>query len=209
MNSLFLEAPLKRPPHLNSPIFFSVPASGSLLLPIFFAALRLSPRYGPSLPASTCSFFLSSISLFLAIAVPSLRCFSRLLLRPSRERIRARWKKLESNGNGRTELILRARKAKGGLSSFTGLWRLRSDGGASVRGTFATDCQISGQGNCKTAMLSLLTSIVQLPLCEHRCSCLRRHVSREKILYRNFRQLFDRTIRFIIVREFENSTPNR
>lgn len=35
------------------------------------------------------------------------------------KRICTQWKRLESNENRRTELILRARKAKGGLSSFS------------------------------------------------------------------------------------------
>ena len=63
VNSLFLEAPLKRPPKLP-PFSSPVPALTSLsLLHLSFHRYLSPSRYGPLLPGFVCSFLSLSLSL--------------------------------------------------------------------------------------------------------------------------------------------------
>ena len=144
VNSLFLEAPLKRPPKL--PLFSSpVPALTSLSLSLFFTC----PSIVISLLLGTVLYYLASFALFSLSLSPSLSIypthdigfslslpfFAFLFLR---RKVYGREKKVRSNNNGRMELILRARKAKGVLSSF-----LHGDFDDYCFDDILCDCQIS------------------------------------------------------------------
>lgn len=147
VNSLFLEAPLKRLPHLNSPFFSSVPALPSLFFLFSFITvfICLRTRYGPLLPGLTCSFFV--LFYWISHIYDGLCLAFRFLFVPWEEDMyaveKARVEREPTNGANPS----RAESKRRPLEFFTELWRLRSNGGAHVREPLRPTVKYPGRSN--------------------------------------------------------------